>query len=119
MAEATDDQLREFGAALAIQLMGRPLSWLAAEVGRVTGTSVTKQSAADWQSGVTEPLRVRVFAMEQVFELAPGSLSRLLGYLPVEAVPAATIEEAIRSDAGLSRRTRDALLGYYRGVVEG
>lgn len=109
-----------FGTALDRALNGRPRAWLGAEVARAVGkeTPITASAVTQWINGETEPARSYVFAAEEVLGLKPGTLSRLLGYLPVAAKPATSVLDAIDADSKLTSRSREMLRSAYRAAVE-
>lgn len=108
MAEASPGQLADFAAALSVHVAGRQ-EWLADHLG------VSQAAVSGWVTGRSEPPRMRVFAIEEALKLKPGSLSHLLGYLPVTARPVKTLAEAIEFDPHLDDRAREALRNVYRG----
>lgn len=69
-----------------------------------------------WLRGAGEPSRKHVFAMERLFDLKPGTLSRIMGYLPLNAKPARTIPEAIDAEARLTEREKEIVRSVYAGV---
>lgn len=73
-------------------------------------------SISNWKNGKHEPSRPQVFALEAVFELPPGTLSRLLGYLPVVEQREGLLE-LIAQDTDLSAEQREDLARQYRGMV--
>ena len=94
-----------FGEALEAALRERGLS--GSELAR--RVSVSQSAVSKWIAGGSiEP--ANVFEVERVLDLHPGELSRLCGYLPLDAVPTSSPEDAIRTDATLSADTRDDLL---------
>ncbi len=99
-----------FGEALrrALAAAGTSQRDLATELG-LSSQSVVSQ----WISGTHEPSPSRVFAVEEALHLAPGTLSRLLGYLPLEAVPALDVPAAVAADPALSAQNRAAVLAVY------
>lgn len=81
---------------------------------------VTSQSVANWIAG-KPPKPERVFELERALDCVPGTLSRLLRYLPLDAGPpvsVVTTEDAIRQDKRLAPRDRRVLLLYLEGLVE-
>lgn len=80
------------------------------------GLARSKDTVALWCQGKQRMWPDEVFAIERVLDQRPGTLSRLLGYLPLDAVPALTPEAAIETDGSLRGETRDALLDILRGV---
>lgn len=111
---ASRQDLVAFGRALAAELHRMARSEFAHRVAEVSGESVSEAAVSLWLLGRSEPSRQKVFAMEQVLEVRPGTLSRLLGYLPVGARTLATADEAIRADPNLSRTAKRVLLAAYR-----
>ena len=69
-----------------------------------------------WVNGDTEPTRPKVWAIEQVLDARPGSLSRLLGYLPVDARPITSVPGAIDADPRLDEEGRRVLHALYKVV---
>lgn len=117
--EASDAQVAEFAAALSAQLAGRRIVDFARSVSEVSGERATDSSVYYWMSATNEPSRAKVFAIERVLGLKPGSLSRHLGYLPVGAKDVKTVADAIASDGALDERGRRALLALYRELTRG
>jgi transcriptional regulator with XRE-family HTH domain len=79
-----------------------------------------KQSTVSgWENGLVQPDAVdHAFRAEQVLRVAPGSLSRHLGYLPPDAVAIAEhFEDAIQYDPALDADARELLLNTYRMVT--
>lgn len=68
-------------------------------------------------TGKHEPNRRHVQALELVLQLKRGSLSRLLGWLPVDAVPIISVTEAIAHDPRLTPQNRQAVLAVYETMV--
>lgn len=116
---ATPDQRREFGEALAVSLDNRTAAWLGAEIARAVGkrSPITQSAVSQWVRGETEPERDYVFAAERILDLRPGTLSRLLGYLPVDAKSAKTVPDAIDSDPALTDRAKAMLRAVYREAI--
>jgi len=103
-----------FGAALQRAMAGRPREHLAEPLG------ITPQAVSKWYTGDSAPREAdRVFLIEELLELPAGTLSRFLGYLPVEAVTTTTVTQAIEADPALDDRDRRVLLATYREMVEG
>lgn len=119
--EATPEEIEAFTAALDRQLIDgrRTNEWLAGAIAEDLGLEpMTAEAIRNYRTGKREPPRSVVFAMERVFELDPGGLSHLLGYLPVEAVPALGVEEAIRRDGRLGKADRSVLTQLYRSRLD-
>lgn len=77
-----------------------------------------KQSTvSEWEQGRTECPPAVVMEIEELLDLAPGDLTRYLGYLP-ESAAGRTIEwdtvTAISRDPHLTEVQRQALLATYR-----
>lgn len=112
----------KFQAALSRRLtdLGRSQTWLAVEVAKDEGRAdpYSQAHVSDWLSGRRTPSPAQVFALERVLGAAPGSLSRLVGYLPADAVAAVSVEDAIVADPTLTARHRDALLAMYRALSD-
>ncbi len=106
----TSEKPITFGEALrrALAASGTSQRDLATELG-LSSQSVVSQ----WISETHEPSPSRVFAIEEVLGLAPGTLSRLLGYLPLRAVPALDVPAAVAADPELSSQNRAAVLAVY------
>lgn len=102
-----------FGAALreARRVAGLTQVDLAAAV-------PTKQTnVSSWETGERMPREFGlVFEIERLLDVAPGSLSRHLGFLPVEAAngkSSVTAVQAIRSDPALDETAKRALSAAY------
>jgi transcriptional regulator with XRE-family HTH domain len=117
--DATPEQCRDFGAALERALDGRHHGGFGADVARAMGAKnpFTPSAVSQWVNGTVEPARPKVFAMEKVLKLRPGSLSRLLGYLPVTARASVSVLEAIDADPSLSETQKGMLRAAYRAAV--
>lgn len=102
---ADDRQLAAFAHALASHLTGTHDT---ANLARSLG--VDRATVYNWRDGKREPERSQVFAIETALGLPAGSLSHLLGYLPVGAY---SVEQAITSDPDLSASAKRALLAAY------
>lgn len=99
-----------FAAALREQLRAQSLTqkWLSERVGH------GESAVSNWCAGRDEPRPRTVFTIEQTLGLAPGTLSRHLGYVPVAGWEAASLEAAILGEPTLDDAQRAALLGIYR-----
>jgi len=75
---------------------------------------VSEQAVDQWLKKPRPPAPATVFAVEAALALEPGSTSRLLGYLPVNARDVRTVEDAIAHDAALTRKHRGALIDLYQ-----
>lgn len=121
-AVADPDGRTDFQAALIRRLddLGRSQTWLAVEVAKEEGRPDPYSQAhiADWLRGRRTPNPYQVFALERALGVPPGSLSRLLGYLPADAVASVGVEDAITADPTLSSQHRDAVLALYRALSD-
>lgn len=96
---------------LADALKGRGMKQ--EDLARSLGT--TQSSVSGWINGKYEPAATTVFTIERSLGLDPGSLSRPLGYLPVE--PAArpiSVEAAITQCTTLDDDAKAAISALYR-----
>ena len=101
----------EFGHVLAETLGANGLT----QVHLAKTLGCTQRSVSAWINGRAEPAAELVFEIERALSLPPGYLSRLLGYLPVEAVKsAATVEEAVALTTVLDESFKPMLLAVYR-----
>lgn len=78
------------------------------------GQKVTQANVSQWVNGDHEPPRRMVFAIERCLDLKPGALSRVLGYLPVNARAVTTVEDALAADPRLSPEAQSLLRATYR-----
>lgn len=104
-----------FGRMLAAALKTRSMKQ--EDLARSLGT--TQSSVSGWINGKYEPAAATVFTMERSLGLEPGSLSRPLGYLPVE--PAArplSVEAAITQSPHLDDDAKAALSALYRVLAK-
>jgi len=105
-----------FGHALD-QLLAereRGRSWLGAEVARIEGSDepLSGASVSKWVAG-NPPAPPRVFAIERALGVSPGTLSRHLGYLPVDTQEGITPRDALRDDPALSPMAKRVMLKVY------
>lgn len=77
----------------------------------------TQAFVSDWLAGRRPLAPDRVFTLERILGARPGSLSRLDGYLPLDAVPTKGVGEAIESAAELTPEQREDLLAQYETMV--
>jgi transcriptional regulator with XRE-family HTH domain len=76
-----NDGRARFGTLLARALKVRAMKQ--DDLAGLLGT--TQSSVSGWVNGKYEPAAATVFAIERTLSMEPGQLSRLLGYLPLEA----------------------------------
>lgn len=111
MPKPTD--LRGFATALDVAL-GRG-GWSQRALADALGLS--QSTISHWKSATSAPPPATTFALEEALGLAPGTLSRHLGYVPSDHVVAATVEEAIVDDPLLSPHHQRVLQATYRELV--
>jgi transcriptional regulator with XRE-family HTH domain len=112
----TQQQKTAFRRALrrAREAAGESQSGLSQQLG------LSRSAVWQWENGETVPTPDNVATVEQALRLQPGSLSRLLGYLPAGAVDRETISviEALEADPRLGERERELLAAMYRQLVK-
>lgn len=104
----------EFGEAL--QLLRAKAGLTQAELASRVG--VTASAVGLWEKGGSVTVENAV-AVERALDLEPGTLSRHLGYVPVDASETVAPEAAVAADRSLTGSQRRALLdvlGAYRAV---
>lgn len=111
--DATPQQLAEFAGALRTQLEGRSRREIADELG------ITTSALSMWLSEKVEPTRDKVWALEAALRLKRGALSKLLGYLPLDAKASVTVVDAINADPKLSDLSKKVLLAAYKSAAGG
>lgn len=110
-----------FGRALEHALADARMtqSELARRYAEATGSKVTPSKVSDWTKGESLPENGdpdAIFLVEKLLGVAPGSLTRHLGYVPV-ATQGCTVEVAIDSDPLLGEWARDNLHMQYRALL--
>jgi hypothetical protein len=115
--DSTKEQRQAFGKALAKHLKGFGRPEFAVEVKALSGESVSDGAISQWVSGENEPTRTKVLAMEQVLELAPGTLSRHLGWVPASSRPIRSLRDAILAAEELDADGRDIMLNVLGAVL--
>lgn len=123
--ETADRDLKEFGRMFKMARLDSGLS----QTTLAAALDVKQSSISAWESGDSEPDRALVFRAENFLGLAPGTLSRPLGYgPPVETGKAAVrakkvvrsvanARDAILADPKLSKNAKEALLASYRALT--
>jgi transcriptional regulator with XRE-family HTH domain len=87
------------------------------DLARALGT--TQSSISGWINGKYEPAAATVFHIEDALGLEPGSLSRPLGYLPVEPLAKSlSVEGAIAQSTELDDDAKAALSALYRVLAK-
>jgi transcriptional regulator with XRE-family HTH domain len=110
-----EDLPAAFPATLDEMLVARRIP--RAELARRIG--YTRASVSDWVAGRSVPAPATLFAIERALEIGPGRLSRLFGFVPIEAVdrPRPTVLEAIAEDPALDNLGRRLLSRLYEELV--
>lgn len=112
--ENDESRRRRFGRLLsdAMKARGMRQEDLAGMLG------ATQSSVSGWTNGKYEPAAATVFTVERCLGLEPGTLSRPLGYLPVEPVARTiSVEGAIAQSPLLDEEEKTALTSIYRVLV--
>lgn len=114
-SSGTDAEQRlGFGRLLADGLKARGMKQ--EDLARMLGT--TQSSVSGWINGKYEPAAATVFAVERCLGTEPGTLSRPLGYLPVEPVArTVSVEAVIAQSPQLDDEAKAALTSLYRLLV--
>lgn len=110
---------KAFGAALAKRRKELALSQTA--LGRALG-GVGQSAISQWERGDIQPRPEYVYAVEKALGLAPGTLSRTLGYLPPTRPPKSGpggVREAIRRDPLLTSKEKRSLVSLYDSLTAG
>lgn len=80
------------------------------EVARATGGAVSQGTISGWRKGNAHPQPDSVFAVERALGLAPGQLSRHLGYVPTHTLPAGPdVLTAIDADTSIGEDAKQGL----------
>ena len=109
------EKRQRFGVALRrhLKLWGLSQAALADRLG------TTQSAVSAWASGKSVPSPDRVFELEKVFELSPGTLAGLLQYrAPAEKEHRCDIVKAIEENETLSRAHKELLLMMYASLIE-
>lgn len=102
-----------FGTALAGALRARGRTQHA--LGRSLGIGQSTISA--WVADRAIPSQAVVFKVEAALHLAPGTLSRHLGYLPLDAAVPSTVLGCLAVDPALTDGQRAALRAVYEELT--
>lgn len=112
---SVDQGRRTFGNLLGDALKVREMKQ--EDLARLLGT--TQSSVSGWINGKYEPAAGTVFSIERSLGMDPGSLSRPLGYLPVDpAARPVSIEAAIAQSTTLDEDDKAALAAVYRALAK-
>ena len=77
----------------------------------------SQTGVAAWEAGRAAPDPALVFKLETVLHVPAGHLSQHLGYAPLDASVAPSVESAVLADPLLDDFDRDAVLGLYRSLA--
>lgn len=117
MSSAISDPAQAVTARIKDELGDRTQAWLGMRVAEIEERPegpYSQPTAGDWLRRPEIQPPSRIFAIERALDLPPGTLSRPLGYLPVDARPVLTVEDAINADPKLNRAARKLLVSAYR-----
>lgn len=103
-----------FGAGLAQALAARNLK----QIDLAELLSTTQSTVSAWVNGRSEPPAATVFAVEEVLEVAPGFLSRLLGYLPLSVIGSwPDVEQAVSASEEVDEASKRLVLSVWHTLV--
>lgn len=117
--DSAETRRKAFGAALAKRRKELALSQTA--LGRALG-GIGQSAVSQWERGDIQPRPEYVYAVEKTLGLTPGTLSRMLGYLPPSRPPKSGpggVREAIRRDPLLTSKEKRSLLSLYDSLTAG
>ena len=113
---ATDEQKEAFRQILKHARQQRAWSQrrLADELG------VSHSTVAYWERGEGVPAGDNLARLEHILQLEPGTLTRLLGYMPEHTMrrEMSGVIEAIMTDPQLGARERELLLALYHQLIQ-
>lgn len=109
------ERAKTFGDALvrARQAAGLTQSQLGSAVG------IPQSTISVWERGEVEPPNDAVFDIERALSLKPGSLSALLGVVPVIQEHVSSVEAAIIAEPRLDEYKRRLLLQIFESMLRG
>jgi transcriptional regulator with XRE-family HTH domain len=86
---------------------------------RAVGEAVGRTGSAVWQweEGRGAPDQATVTKLEEVLDLEPGSLAKLLGYVPAGTDGPVSVIEALNADPRLNDSGRELLSSVYRWLI--
>jgi len=109
--ESDGERRLGFGRVLAQAMKARGMKQ--EDLAGMLGT--TQSSVSGWINGKYEPAAATVFTVERSLGIEPGTLSRPLGYLPVEPMSRTVgVEGAIAQSVTLDDEEKAALAAMYR-----
>lgn len=114
----SSDAHERFAEAVRTQLGQRSQRWLGERVAELEERAkpYPQGTVSGWLN-IYPPNPETVFRIEQALDQTAGTLSRLLGYLPSDALPATSVRDAIASDPLLSETGRGNMLALYESLV--
>ena len=120
MGSAISDPVQLVADQIKDALDGRGQAWLGRRVAEVEGRDepYAQPTAGEWIKRPEIQPPSRMFAIEKALDLAPGSLSRLLGYVPAGLAPATSVVDAINADPRLDKSARSVLIDVYRSATK-
>lgn len=119
---AGEPDVRAWADAVRARLeeLGQSQEWLGEQVALNEGRKqpYKQPTIQDWlRTGPPKPRHA--FAIEKALTVTvPGSLTRLLGYLPLDAVPALTFDAVVDNDARLSDQAKRMLKRSYSEALK-
>jgi transcriptional regulator with XRE-family HTH domain len=109
------EERQRFSAALRrhMRLLGLSQNSLALRLG------AAQSAVSAWATAKSIPNPERIFALEEIFEVAPGSLASLVNYrAPDESGHRCEVVQAIEDNNILSRAHKELLLTMYASLIE-
>lgn len=105
----------------ALRSADKTQGWLGMQVAEREGRDnpYTQASVSGWLDRIEEQPPARVFYIEAVLGMKAGHLSRRLGYLPVDAKPARSVEDALEADDSIPDALVHVILGAVREARKG
>lgn len=110
---ATDEMRATFGKALEEAMHDAHVH--PREIAEAVG--LTHDAVRKWMAGKSEPQPLTTFVVERLLQVAPGDLSRHLGYVP-DGAPG-SVTAAVTADASLTAEARRLILATYRAGRRG
>ena len=111
-SNTTSGQRKAFGVALEVAMAAAEIRSVAElhRQGVEAGIDKTAGSFVTWTRGGSEPSRPEVLILEEICGVEPGTFSRHLGWIPIEATTEVTIEQAVLAEARISDANKTILL---------
>lgn len=91
---------------------------LGAAVARAEGRAepYTQAFVSDWMAGRRPLDPDRIFTIERVCGLRPGTLSAIVGFVPIGTRAVVPVPEAVAADVGLTPEQREDLVAQWEGM---